>query len=159
MQKFITMTILSISACYATPQAFAQSTEERFQDLFKTAGYATAFGAALGASMLAFTPNPASQLRHVAVGASLGFIGGSLFGSYIIFSPLLAREQETGPQLYAANREFAASTWSEAQEQDPARSLAVASPKNTEPLTIALHPVFSQRGIHGLESSIILARF
>ncbi|MBM4253282.1 MAG: hypothetical protein FJ146_15030 [Deltaproteobacteria bacterium] len=64
-------------------------TEERFQDLFLTAGYCTAFGAALGTAMLAFTTNPTENLRFVAVGASLGFIGGSALGSYIILSPLL----------------------------------------------------------------------
>lgn len=66
------------------------STEERFHDLFTTAGYATAFGAALGAAALSFKDRPESHLRYVAVGASLGFIGGSLIGSYVIFSPMVA---------------------------------------------------------------------
>src|SRR4051794_24531918 len=78
---------LGLSALPAA--AAAQSTEERFQDLFVTAGYTTAFGAALGTAFLAFTADPAANLRYVAVGASLGFIGGSALGSYIIFSPML----------------------------------------------------------------------
>jgi len=66
--------------------------EERFQDLFVTAGYCTAFGAALGTAYLAFTSDPASNLRYVAMGASLGFIGGSILGSYVIFSPMIAAD-------------------------------------------------------------------
>lgn len=73
--------------------ASAQSTEERFQDLFTTAGYATAFGAALGAAALSFKKYPDQHLRYVAVGASLGFIGGSALGTYIIFSPMLMSKQ------------------------------------------------------------------
>jgi len=63
--------------------------EERFQDLFVTAGYCTAFGAALGTAMLAWTAEPAENLRYVAVGASMGFIGGSVLGTYVVFSPLV----------------------------------------------------------------------
>lgn len=68
-------------------KSFAQNVEEKFQDIFITAGYATAFGAALGAAMLSFHSNPTQHLRYIAVGASLGFISGSIFASYIIFSP------------------------------------------------------------------------
>lgn len=159
MGRIITIALLVLWAALASPQALAQSTEERFQDLFKTAGYTTAFGAALGAAMLAFTPNPASQLRYVAVGASLGFIGGSVFGTYIIFSPLLSLEQQPGPDLYAGKRDYDGSPWPKSLEQESANNLAFdSSPGGTQP-TIALHPVFSPRGIHGLESSITLARF
>lgn len=75
------------------PMAQAQSTEERFHDLFVTAGYCTAFGAALGTAFLAFKEDPSQNLRFVAIGASLGFIGGSILGSYVIFSPMV---QENG---------------------------------------------------------------
>lgn len=68
--------------------ALSQSNVERFQDLFSTAGYASAFGATLGAAALSFQPNPERNLRFIAIGASLGFIGGSVLGSYIIFSPV-----------------------------------------------------------------------
>ena len=69
--------------------AQAQSTQERFEDLFTTAGYATAFGAAMGAAALSFKKYPENHLRFVAVGASLGFIAGSALGTYIIFTPIL----------------------------------------------------------------------
>lgn len=84
--------------------ASAQSTEDRFHDVFITAGYSTAFGAALGAALLSFSPDPASQLRYVAIGASLGFIGGSILGAYTVFSPLLAATDEpVGNTLVADN--------------------------------------------------------
>lgn len=76
--------------------AQAENTEQKFQDLFITAGYATAFGAALGAAALSFNGNPERHLRYVAVGASLGFIGGSLLGSYIIFAPSLVENGVPG---------------------------------------------------------------
>jgi hypothetical protein len=81
--------------------ARAQATEERFQDLFVTAGYCAAFGAALGTAMLAFTENPSENLRYVATGASLGFIGGSVLGGYIIFSPGIASNGETNTNTLA----------------------------------------------------------
>lgn len=72
--------------------AYSQSSEERFQDLFSTAAYACAFGATLGVAALAFQPEPEKHLKFVAIGASLGFIGGSLLGSYVVFSPVFAGE-------------------------------------------------------------------
>lgn len=85
--------LLALALSVPASRAQAQSTEERFQDLFVTAGYATAFGAALGAAMLSFVPDPASELRYVAIGASLGFIGGSVMGTYVIFSPMLSMDE------------------------------------------------------------------
>lgn len=78
--------ILATSINQAAAQSF--STQERFQDLFVTAGYGTAFGAAMGAALLSFQDRPDESLRYVAIGASLGFITGSLLGSYIVFSPV-----------------------------------------------------------------------
>lgn len=88
--------ILSVALAlyFASSIAKAQSTEERFQDLFVTAGYSTAFGAALGAAFLSFTSNPAQNVKYVAVGASAGFIGGSILGSYLIFSPVFITEHK-----------------------------------------------------------------
>ncbi len=80
-----------IAPQHATAQSV--STEERFQDLFTTAGYATAFGAAMGAAFLSFHKNPENHLRYIAVGASLGFIGGSLLGTYFIFAPTMLGEE------------------------------------------------------------------
>lgn len=84
--------------------AQAQSTEEKFQDLFVTAGYCTAMGAAVGTALLAWTEDPTANLRFVAMGASLGFLGGSFLGSYIIFSPGLTdlREPSQGSTIAEA---------------------------------------------------------
>ena len=87
---------------YTTFTSTAQAqvtTEERFQDLFLTAGYTTAFGAALGTAVLFLNPNidPAANLRFIAMGASLGFIGGSIFGGYVVFSPLLSADPVVQP--------------------------------------------------------------
>lgn len=82
-----------------TPAAQAQNVEERFQDLFVTAGYTTAFGAALGTAALFLNPNidPAANLRFIAMGASLGFIGGSILGGYVIFAPLVTADPVVVP--------------------------------------------------------------
>lgn len=94
MRRFHSLLLaVALFVSFGASVAKAQTTEERFQDLFVTAGYATAFGAALGAAMLSFVPDPAGELRYVAYGASLGFIGGSLMGTYVIFSPMISMEQ------------------------------------------------------------------
>lgn len=77
--------------------AHGQTSEERFQDLFSTAAYACAFGATLGAAALAFQPEPEKHLKFIAIGASLGFIGGSVLGSYVVFSPIFAGELPDRP--------------------------------------------------------------
>jgi len=86
------MSLYSIIVCFCvnfTLVANGQTTEERFHDLFITAGYSTVFGAALGTACLGLTENHAENLKFVAIGASLGFIGGSILGTYMIFSPML----------------------------------------------------------------------
>ena len=93
------LTVL-ISIGLSPRHAQAQSTEQQFHDLFVTAGYASAFGAALGAAALSFKSQPERHLRYVAIGASLGFIGGSFLGTYIIFSPIFTAETPSkSPQL------------------------------------------------------------
>lgn len=71
-------------------QSHFASTEQQFHDLFVTAGYSTAFGAALGAAFIGLTSKPGENLHYVAIGASAGFITGSLLGTYIILSPSFA---------------------------------------------------------------------
>lgn len=71
------------------------TTEEKFQDLFISAGYGTVYGAALGAALLSFQSEPENNLKLIALGASVGFITGSLLGSYIIISPVLESKSET----------------------------------------------------------------
>ncbi len=72
--------------------ANAASTEEMFQEVFITAGYATAFGAALGAASLSLYENPQRHLQAIAIGASMGFIGGSILGSYLVLAPVITQD-------------------------------------------------------------------
>jgi hypothetical protein len=77
----------TLGAASVSSRAAAQTMEEKFQDVFVTAGYCTAFGAALGVAVVALHEDPTNNLRYIAMGASLGFIGGSVLGSYVVFSP------------------------------------------------------------------------
>lgn len=103
--QFALSMTLALATVMGSVTAKAQSSEERFQDLFSTAGYACAFGATLGAAALAFQPQPEKHLKFIAVGASLGFIGGSLLGSYIVFSPVFAGELPDRPASPMLSRE------------------------------------------------------
>ena len=104
MKKNIISSIFAlILAHLISPSANAQSTEEQLQDIFVTAGYTAAFGAALGAASLAFWEYPEDHLKDVAVGASLGFIGGSIFGTYIVLSPMLVSNSSAEQNLMATN--------------------------------------------------------
>jgi hypothetical protein len=95
--SFTALAVLAWSTASSPARAQMVSTEERFQDLFVTAGYGTAFGAAFGAALLSFQAQPSQNLRFVAIGASVGFIGGSLIGSYVIFTPVFS-EAQNGPK-------------------------------------------------------------
>lgn len=90
---FTALAVLAWSTVSSPAHAQMVSTEERFQDLFVTAGYGTAFGAAFGAALLSFQAKPDQNLRFVAIGASVGFITGSLIGSYVIFSPVFTGQE------------------------------------------------------------------
>ncbi len=102
------------------------TTEERFQDLFVTSGYGAAFGAAFGAALLSFQPKPDKNLRYIAVGASIGFIAGSLMGTYMIFTPV------------AAN-------------MDDAKAYAL---ENTSPSPVKISPVFDPAKSYKLQGAI-----
>lgn len=89
MKRAFLFTALSLGTFVSgTSQAQMITTEERFQDLFVTAGYGAAFGAAFGAALLSFQPKPEKNLKYVAIGASVGFIAGSIMGTYMVFSPV-----------------------------------------------------------------------
>ncbi len=87
--------LLCLALLLANQPTFAQdqiTTEKRFQDVFVTAGYSTALGAALGAAMMGLSSNPAGRVRYIAVGASIGFISGSLLGTYVVLAPVFVTE-------------------------------------------------------------------
>lgn len=119
---------LAVVSCLAMTtfnpvQAEGQQVEERFQDLFVTAGYATAFGAAIGTAFLAFHEDPSQHLRYVAIGASLGFLGGSILGSYVIFSPMIGDTSDVTANSLIASSSIPAygiavrPTWNQTEHQ------------------------------------------
>ncbi len=108
MKRILLFASLSLSSSLISANCQAQmlSTEERFQDLFVTAGYGAAFGAAFGAALLSFQPKPDKNLKFVAIGASVGFITGSFLGSYLIFAPVAGNFADA--QTYAADAKASA---------------------------------------------------
>ncbi|HYX34059.1 MAG TPA: hypothetical protein VE954_13180 [Oligoflexus sp.] len=114
---FTALAVLAWSTASSPARAQMVSTEERFQDLFVTAGYGTAFGAAFGAALLSFQAKPDQNLRFVAIGASVGFIGGSLIGSYLIFSPVFTGYEmgQPAPTLLATEQKMPRLSGLEAQ--------------------------------------------
>ena len=73
--------IIFSSSGFAAGQLGEQSgTDAKFREVFLTAGYSAAFGAAVGAALLPFSQRPTKNLNLVASGASVGFLAGSLFG-------------------------------------------------------------------------------
>ena len=82
---------LLVTALPLPSRAYGQSSlESSFQDMFVTAGYSAAAGAAIGAAALAFQDNPGRNLKFISIGASVGFVGGLLFGGWVALSPALA---------------------------------------------------------------------
>lgn len=96
-------TFLFVCFSISPKSAQAQEMDQRFHDLFVTAGYCTAFGAAVGTAFLAWSEDPSEDLQYVAMGASLGFLGGSILGAYVIFSPTLVQnDANTGGTLLSS---------------------------------------------------------
>ena len=80
--------VLSLSMpLWARP---ALSTETQFLRLFKTSGYSMLYGAAIGTALLAFTKKPGQNLNYIAVGGSLGFLSGTILGTYVMVGPSLS---------------------------------------------------------------------
>jgi hypothetical protein len=67
----------------ALAQAANVQAEDTFREVFVTAGYSSAFGALAGLAMLPLWPGkPMDNMRFVTWGASVGFLGGSLYAFY-----------------------------------------------------------------------------
>jgi|LakMenEpi03Aug12_release.lakeMendotaPanAssembly.Ray.scaffolds.fasta_scaffold32100_7 hypothetical protein len=82
--------ILSVKlAIFSTPAAAETPLEDGFQDMFVTAGYSAAAGAAIGAAVLTLQDNPGKHLKFISIGASIGFLSGTLFGGWMALAPLL----------------------------------------------------------------------
>ena len=78
----------------------AESSDERFRSLLVTTGYSTLIGTMFGAAILPFTDRPMDNLRYIAQGAAIGFLGGALIGSVLIFSPLFIEDDPVFSNSY-----------------------------------------------------------
>lgn len=105
IHKFIFSLAFSFIALVLSPsKAQADSElEGRFQDMFVTAGYSAAAGAAIGAALLTFQDDPAKHLKFVSIGASLGFLGGTALGSWMVLAPVFVENASPGPSQLAAH--------------------------------------------------------
>lgn len=100
MKNTIRLAILALTAAISlNPSravAASMTLEQKYQDVFVSAGYATALGAGVGAALLAFKEDPTDHLRYVAIGASVGFFAGTAFGTYMVVAPSFS--DETSPR-------------------------------------------------------------
>ncbi len=91
------MRIRSLIAClffiFASSYGFSsekkeiEGTSSDFQEVFTVAGYSALIGAGVGTAALVFSTDPSENSRYVAIGASVGFVAGCLFGGYLVISP------------------------------------------------------------------------
>jgi hypothetical protein len=96
--------IIVVASAPLFPASMAQAQNrvalrsDDFREVTVTAAYATAFGAAGGAALLAFVPgSPIDNLRIVAGGASLGFLMGSGLGFYNA-AQVASKVEESAPR-------------------------------------------------------------
>lgn len=117
--------------------ASALTLEHKYQEVFVSAGYATALGAAVGAALLSFKDDPSNNLRYVAIGASVGFFAGTAFGTYLVVAPSFAMKDDdkVGPGTFNAT--------------------------DAKPYQVVVQPTVSTQSwkIKGIESGMVLARF
>jgi hypothetical protein len=80
--------VASLLVVFSSFEALADSElETKFQDMFVTAGYSAAAGAAVGAAILTFQDQPTKHLRFISIGASLGFLSGTALGAWYTVIP------------------------------------------------------------------------
>jgi hypothetical protein len=90
----------------AAPTVQGQA-EENFRQVFVVAAYSSAFGAALGASVLPFMGQPSmTSLRYVLGGASLGFVAGAAYGFYLVSTSGHGQAAPYGYDPYATMRDL-----------------------------------------------------
>ncbi|MCX6124758.1 MAG: hypothetical protein NTV34_08415 [Proteobacteria bacterium] len=96
IHHFATLSLLILTSFGIAGSAHGatMNLEQKYQDVFVSAGYATAMGAAVGAAILVFQEDPTDHLRYVALGASIGFFAGTAFGTYVAVAPAFASNHE-----------------------------------------------------------------
>ena len=82
-----------------------------FEKVFTVAGYTTLIGAGVGTAALVFSDNPSENARYVAVGASVGFVAGCLFGGYLVVSPEFEDDGEKKAGATLESIDIKASLW------------------------------------------------
>ena len=79
--------VFFLLSSYQARSLESQISAQKFEQVFTTAGYSTALGAAMGTAILGLSKNPRKHLNYIVLGASVGFISGSLLGGYFAFAP------------------------------------------------------------------------
>ena len=133
LARAVTSLVILISA-NATPSKADTELEGKFQDVFVTAGYSAAAGAAIGAALLTFQDEPTRHLKFISVGASLGFLGGTLAGTWLTIAPAFVDSTAPMPTQLA---------------------------QNTKPHTLVIRPWFdvTKNTVTSLEAGAVLAKF
>ena len=84
----VSSSLFLLTSLHNKAEAQGLGAEDDVRVMLNTAGYSAIFGAAMGAALLPFVPNPGfSSLRYVAAGASVGFFIGSGIALYRIANP------------------------------------------------------------------------
>lgn len=124
-----------------TASASALTLEHKYQEVFVSAGYATALGAAVGAALLSFKDEPTDNLRYVAIGASVGFFAGTIFGTYLVVAPSFA--------------------FNDAQDQDKPIGPTGFNTAQAKEYQLIVQPTISTSSwkVRGVETGMVLARF
>ena len=103
IRQLICLILIALGTQQAETALAESELEGRFQDMFVTAGYSAAAGAAVGAAVLTLQDKPAKHLKFISIGASLGFLGGTAFGGWMALAPILVdNSQPMAPSLVSA---------------------------------------------------------
>lgn len=115
------MRIMSLFSCFIimlglSTQSFAQeggvkTSSSEFQEVFTVAGYSALIGAGVGTAALVFSKNPSENARYVAIGASVGFVAGCLFGGYLVIAPSFNEESKARSSATLDSVDIKGSLW------------------------------------------------
>lgn len=143
---------LMLGACASKSMASTMTLEQKYQEVFVSAGYATAMGAAVGAAALAFQEKPSEHLRYIAVGASVGFFAGTLFGGYVAIAPAFASNAVEDQRPESESSLFGGIV------KKSSLPTPVSNPSDSK---VVLKPVFHthELGLKNFEATFTLAQF
>jgi hypothetical protein len=88
LQMSLCTALFCLSMHFQTAKSQGLAADDEVRAVINTAGYSAVFGAAMGAALLPFIPDPGlSSLRYIAGGASIGFFVGSGVALYRLSNP------------------------------------------------------------------------